>query len=123
MIELLVVVAVIAVLTGSAVPAMINQRRLLRSNSVGREIMAQMRFARQLAMSDRHAVTFEYNDTTKQIRIINHHNNHSLKDPDPILVACILGRKEILVCPGLPRYGLQKSCRNLFTWSRWSSRL
>jgi prepilin-type N-terminal cleavage/methylation domain-containing protein len=100
-IELLVVVGVVALLTAIAVPAMVNQRRLLRSNSVGREIMAQMRIARQLAMSERQSVTFEYNDTTKQIRIINHHNNHGLTDP-LFAPACVVGRKEILVAVGYP---------------------
>ncbi|MCM3871901.1 MAG: prepilin-type N-terminal cleavage/methylation domain-containing protein [Pyrinomonadaceae bacterium] len=102
-VELLVIVTVVGVLTAIAVPAMVNQRRLLRSNSVGREIMSQMRYARQLAMSERQSVTFEYNDTTKQIRIINHHNNHSLTDTtDPYATACVVGRKEILIAVGYP---------------------
>ena len=69
---------------------MISQRRLLRSTAVAREIMTQMRYARQLAMSERQSVTFRYDDTTKQITIINHHNNHGIPDPvvpvQPMLV-------------------------------------
>jgi prepilin-type N-terminal cleavage/methylation domain-containing protein len=100
-IELLVVLVIIGVLTAMAVPAMIGQRRVIRTNAAGREIMAQMRLARQLAMADRQSVTFEYTDATKAIRVINHHNNHSLKD-SAALVACIKGRKEILTAGGYP---------------------
>jgi len=79
-VELVTVMAIAAVLTAIAVPQLISQRRLTRSTAVTREIMTQMRYARQLAMSQsgatpsgalrRVAFTFQYNDTTKQIRII-----------------------------------------------------
>ncbi len=100
LIELLVVLAVVGILTAIAVPQMISQRRLLRSTAIAREIMGQMRRARQMAMSERQSVTFEYNDVTKQIRIINHHNNH--RADDPVYPACVVGRKEILVATGYP---------------------
>jgi prepilin-type N-terminal cleavage/methylation domain-containing protein len=80
LLELVVVVAIASVLTAIAVPQMISQRRLTRSTAVTREIMTQMRYARQLAMSQsgatptgslrRVAFTFQYDDATKRINII-----------------------------------------------------
>lgn len=100
LIELMLVVAIVAILTAIAIPQMVAQRRQLRSNAVAREIMAQMRSARQVAMSERQSVTFEYDDATKQIRIINHHNNHN--PADAVFPGCTVGRKEILVATGYP---------------------
>lgn len=75
MIETLIVMALIGVLTALAVPQLISERRLTRSVGVTREILSQMRLARQLAMSQRQAFTFQYNNTTKQISIIDHNSN------------------------------------------------
>jgi Tfp pilus assembly protein FimT len=79
-VELCVVAGIATILTAIAVPQMISQRRLLRSVAITREIMTQLRYARQLAMSQsgatpsgtlrRVAFTFQYDDTTKQIKII-----------------------------------------------------
>lgn len=80
LIELLVVVGLATILTAIAVPQMISQRRLVRSIAITRELMTQMRYARQLAMSQsgatpsgtlrRVAFTFQYDDTTKQMKVI-----------------------------------------------------
>ena len=75
LIEILIVVAMIGILTALAVPQMIAERRLTRSLGVTREMMTQMRNARQFAMSQRQAFTFQYDDTTKQISIIDHNSN------------------------------------------------
>lgn len=74
LIELLIVVAMIGLVSVIALPQMISQRRLMRSIGVTREIMGQMRLARQLAMSERRAITFCYDDVAKQITIIDHNN-------------------------------------------------
>jgi len=73
--EMMIVVAIIGIISAIAIPQMITQRRLLRSQAVVREIGTQIRFARQLAMSQRQAVTFQYDDSTKEIRIIDHNND------------------------------------------------
>jgi prepilin-type N-terminal cleavage/methylation domain-containing protein len=96
LIELLIVLAVVAILTAIAIPAMVTQRRLLRSTGVTREIMTQVRYARQLAMSKRQSITFQYDDSTKQIKIINHNNNQSLTP------SCNLSRTAILAAAGYP---------------------
>lgn len=80
LIELCVVACIATVLTAIAVPQMISQRRLMRSVAITREVMTQMRYARQLAMSQsgasasgtlrRVAFTFQYDDTTKVIKVI-----------------------------------------------------
>jgi prepilin-type N-terminal cleavage/methylation domain-containing protein len=74
-IETLIVVALISVLTALAIPQLIAEQRLSRSVGVTREILSQLRHARQLAMSQRQAITFQYNNSTKQISIIDHNNN------------------------------------------------
>ena len=70
LIELLIVVVLVGVLTAVAVPQMVKQRRLMRSQGIAREFVAQLRYTRQLAMSQRRAFTFQFDDTAKVIRII-----------------------------------------------------
>jgi Tfp pilus assembly protein FimT len=65
----------VAVVSAIAFPMMISQRRLLRSVGLTREISTQLRQARQLAMSERQAITFQYDDTAKVVRIIDHNND------------------------------------------------
>jgi Tfp pilus assembly protein FimT len=89
-IETLVVVAIAAVLGAVAVPQMIHARRLMRSAALPREVVAQLRFTKQQAMSQRQAFTFQYDDSTKQIRIIDHNNNGN---PNP---ACNVLGKDIV---------------------------
>lgn len=96
LIELVIVMTIISILTAMAIPAMVSQRRLLRSVAVTREVMTQMRYARQLAMSERQSITFQYDDATKNITIINHNNNQSLTP------SCNLSRTAILVASGYP---------------------
>lgn len=72
MIEVLAVVAIASILTTVAVPQIISARRMIRSASLPREIATQLRYARQQAMSQRQAFTFQYDDTAKQITIIDH---------------------------------------------------
>ena len=79
--ELVVVVAVMGILTAIAVPQMIAQRRLTRSVGVTREIMAQMRLARQLAMAQRQAITFQYDTATQTIKVIDHNNVDTVANP------------------------------------------
>jgi Tfp pilus assembly protein FimT len=71
-VEVLAVVAIATILTAVAVPQVISARRLIRSASLPREIASQLRYARQQAMSQRQAFTFVYDDSTKQISIIDH---------------------------------------------------
>jgi prepilin-type N-terminal cleavage/methylation domain-containing protein len=96
LVELLVVIAILAILTSLAIPGMIGQRRLLRSAALTREIMTQLRYSRQLAMSQRQSITFQYDDATKQITIINHNNIESATP------ACNVSRTAILVAAGYP---------------------
>jgi prepilin-type N-terminal cleavage/methylation domain-containing protein len=70
MVELVTVVALVGILSAIAIPQLIAQRRLMRSGTVSREIMTQLRYARQLAMSNRQAFTFQYDDANKRILVI-----------------------------------------------------
>lgn len=74
-IEMLIVVALIGVLSSLALPQFIAQRRLTRSIGITREILTQLRQTRQLAMSQRQAFTFRYDNVGKQISIIDHNSN------------------------------------------------
>jgi prepilin-type N-terminal cleavage/methylation domain-containing protein len=75
LIEVFVVAAIIGVLTAVTIPQLAGQRRLHRSAGVTREIVTQLRYARQKAMAERCSFTFQYNNTTKDIIIID--NNAS----------------------------------------------
>lgn len=105
MIETLIVVAMICVASAIAVPQLIAERRLTRSIGVTREIMSHLRQARQLAMAQRQAITFQYNDTTKQISIIDHNNNRGaqlLTDPSyPNNAGCVVVTTTPLATGGL----------------------
>lgn len=76
-IEMLVVVIVGAILTAVTVPQVISARRLLRSAQFPREVVTHLRNTRQQAMSQRQAITFQYDDATKQVKIIDHNNNEN----------------------------------------------
>lgn len=84
LIELFLVASIIGVLTAVAIPQLAAQRRLIRSAAVPREIMTQLRFARQRAISNREAVTFQYDNVAKEIKVID--NNATgvtvLNDPN-----------------------------------------
>jgi hypothetical protein len=71
----------IGILVSLALPQMIANRRLSRSVGITREILTQLRQARQLAMSQRQAFTFQYDDVAKRISIIDHNSN-----PGPTLL-------------------------------------
>lgn len=70
--ELVVVIAIISILGSVGIVQMAGARRLLRSAAVTREIVSALRDARQMAVSQRRAITFQYDDATKQVNIINH---------------------------------------------------
>jgi Tfp pilus assembly protein FimT len=72
LIEILTVVAIATLLAAVALPQIISARRMIRSAALPREIASQLRYARQQAMSQRQAFTFVYDDSTKQISIIDH---------------------------------------------------
>ncbi len=72
LIELLIVIAVIGIASAMVVPQLISSRRQFRSAGIPREIVTQLRLARQLAMSRQQAVTFQYDNANKRIVIISH---------------------------------------------------
>ncbi|HEV7890789.1 MAG TPA: prepilin-type N-terminal cleavage/methylation domain-containing protein [Pyrinomonadaceae bacterium] len=71
-IELVIVIAIIFIMTAISVQQAVGSRRLLRSAAITREVVSALRDARQIAISQRRAITFQYDDTKKQINIINH---------------------------------------------------
>ena len=75
LVELLIVMGIAVILLVIALPMMTSQRRLMRFNGATREFLTQLRYARQLAMSERQAITFQYDDSTKTINLIDHNND------------------------------------------------
>jgi Tfp pilus assembly protein FimT len=69
---MLIVIGIITVAAGISIPRMTGARRALRSTGVVRELAGGLREARQMALSRRRAVTFQYDDATKQVKIIDH---------------------------------------------------
>jgi Tfp pilus assembly protein FimT len=77
------VAALIGIMTAIAVPQLAGQQRLIRSAAVARELMTQIRFARQQAMMQRQSFTFQYNNLTKQIVVIDNNATGPLVLLDP----------------------------------------
>jgi len=75
LVELLTVLSIVCILTAIALPQLIAQRRLVRSAGVAREIASQLRFARQQAVSQRQAFTFQYDNVTKRITVFDHNTS------------------------------------------------
>lgn len=69
---MLFVVAIATIVGAVAIPQLVASRRMIRAAGLSREIASQLRVARQEAMSQRQAMTFQYDDSTKQINIIDH---------------------------------------------------
>jgi type II secretory pathway pseudopilin PulG len=95
-IETLIVVAISALLASVAVPQLLSARRLMRFNAMPRELASQLRFARQQAMSQRQAVTFQYDDSTKTVRIFDHNNTNNAN------TACNMTGRAVLSMSGFP---------------------
>jgi prepilin-type N-terminal cleavage/methylation domain-containing protein len=70
LLELLIVVAIMATVTSIGVLQLGSMRRLNSSAAIPLQLKIQLRLARQQAMSQRRAVTFQYDDLTKQASII-----------------------------------------------------
>jgi type II secretory pathway pseudopilin PulG len=91
LIQLMLVLVIMGILTAVAIPQMIVQRRLTRSIGVTRELMTQMRLARQLAMAQRQAITFQYDTTNEVINIIDHNNVDTPANPTSGLTVLTAG--------------------------------
>jgi Tfp pilus assembly protein FimT len=95
-IETLIVVGIGALITSFAIPQMLASRRLQRSTVLSREVLAQLRYTRQQAMTQRQAFTFQYDNSTKTIRIFDHQNNNNATP------ACLMTGTQVLTAPGYP---------------------
>ena len=95
-IETLIVAAIIALLTAAALPQVISARRLMRSAALPREVATQLRYARQQAMSQRQAVTFQYDNSTKTVKIFDHNNVNNAT------AACNMTGLAVLSASGYP---------------------
>lgn len=95
-VEALIVIAIASVLASVAIPQVISARRLLRSATLSRQVMTQLRFARQQSMSQRQAFTFQYDDSTKQITIYDHNNENNAN------AACNMAGTAVLVASNFP---------------------
>lgn len=94
--ETLMVIAVASLLASIAVPQLLSARRMIRTTAIPREIAAQMRYTRQQAMSQRQAFTFQYDNSTKTIKIFDHNNNNNAT------IACNIDPRLIMAQGGYP---------------------
>ena len=104
-IETLMVLVIAGILTSVAVPQMLSARRLLRASSMAREIASQLRFARQQAMTQRQAFTFQYDNSTKTVKIFDHNNNNNASS------GCNMTGVQVLTASGFPN----TSCTTIVT--------
>src|SRR6185369_12393615 len=95
-IETMMVVTIAGILISVAVPQMISARRLLRTSSLAREIATQMRFVRQQAMTQRQSFTFQYDNSTKTVKIFDHNNNNNANS------GCNMTGVQVLLTSGYP---------------------
>lgn len=72
LIELLIVLAVVVIVVAVSLPPLISSRRLIRSAAIPRQILSEMRAARQQAITQRRAITVQYDDQNKRLVVINH---------------------------------------------------
>jgi prepilin-type N-terminal cleavage/methylation domain-containing protein len=70
--EMVIVVGVIAIVGAIGIPQVVGARRLIRSAGLTREITGGLRDARQMAISRRRAITFQYDDDAKVLKLIDH---------------------------------------------------
>lgn len=70
LLELLIVLAIMATVVYIGVLQVTSMRRLNSSASIPLQLKIQLRLARQQAMSQRRAVTLQYDNETKQVSII-----------------------------------------------------
>ncbi|MET0650312.1 MAG: prepilin-type N-terminal cleavage/methylation domain-containing protein [Pyrinomonadaceae bacterium] len=75
LLEMMIVIGIISIAAGLSIPQVIGARRALRATSLVRELSGGLRDARQMALSRRRAITFQYDDATKQVNIIDHGTN------------------------------------------------
>jgi Tfp pilus assembly protein FimT len=95
-VETLMVVTIACILTSLAVPQILSARRMIRSSAIPREIAAQLRFTRQQAMSQRQAFTFQYDNSSKTVKIYDHNNNNNANP------ACNMTGLAVLTAGGYP---------------------
>jgi type II secretory pathway pseudopilin PulG len=69
---MLLVIGIMAIAAAFSIPQVIGARRLIRSSGVTRELISGLRDARQMAVTRRRAVTFQFDTATQQVNIIDH---------------------------------------------------
>lgn len=70
--EMVIVVGAIAIIAAIGIPQVVGARRMIRSVGLTREMAGGLRDARQMAISRRRAVTFQYDDDAKVVKLIDH---------------------------------------------------
>lgn len=67
-VELMVVLIIIGVLAAVAIPQLLATRRLTKFSGIQQQLLASLRDARQLAMSQKRQITIQYDDANKLVR-------------------------------------------------------
>jgi prepilin-type N-terminal cleavage/methylation domain-containing protein len=75
LVEMIIVLLLLAILAAVAIPELIMSRKLWQFAGMKQQIVASLREARQLAISQNRRITLQYNDTTKTLRIFDDNSN------------------------------------------------
>lgn len=75
LLEALISIGIIAIVSAITIPQVVGARRAIRAAGVGQDLAAGLRDARQMAITRRRAITFQYDDTLKKVTIIDHGTN------------------------------------------------
>ena len=75
MIELVIVVAIIAVMTGFAIPYIIGMQPTLRVNSAARDLTTEMQLAKMRAVSQRNDYVITFDITNNQYSVYDDNDN------------------------------------------------
>lgn len=77
LLEIVVALAIIAIISAFAIPQLAGTRRAMRAAGLPRELTSQLRYARQLAISGRRAMTFQLDVDEHSVSIIQHEDGLS----------------------------------------------
>lgn len=78
MVELAVVMGIMAVVAIVAIPQLVGARRNMRASAGPAEVKAQLRYARQQALGQARAITFQYDTAAREINVIQHNRVYAL---------------------------------------------
>lgn len=72
LLDIVLALGLASVIAGVSIQQVVATRRLIRAGGLTQELVGGLRDARQMAISRRRAITFQYDDAAKQVKLIDH---------------------------------------------------